>query len=76
MSESFEEHLRALEDGVRELEGGEATLDESLAAYERSVGHLRACHEILDGAERKVKILAGDGSGERSEEDFETPESA
>ena len=76
MSETFEEHLKALEEGVGDLEGGEATLEESLAAYEKSVGHLRACHEILDRAERKVKILVEDGAGDRVEEDFDAPEEA
>ena len=71
---TFEEHLEALEEGVRCLEEGEETLERSLAVYEEAVGHLKACHEILGRAEKRVKILREGDEGEIVEEDFVTPE--
>ena len=62
----FESNLSKLEDAVRRLESGEETLSGSLAVYESAVGHLKACHEALEAAEERVRILTADG-----EEDFE-----
>ncbi len=67
---TFEERLRQLEEGVRLLEAGEVSLDQSLVIYEAAVGHLKACHEILGRAERRVKILSEDAGGNLVEEDF------
>ena len=65
----FEAHLGKLEEAVRRLESGEETLAGSIAVYEAAVGHLKACHEALEAAEERVRILTGDG-----EEEFEAAE--
>ncbi len=54
---SFEAALKELEDIVQAMESGEASLEESLAAYERGMTLLKHCQETLAGAERKLKIL-------------------
>ena len=57
---SFEEALRALEQVVRKLEGGEATLDESIALYERGEKLRAHCQARLDSAQARIeKIVQG-----------------
>jgi exodeoxyribonuclease VII small subunit len=53
----FEEALERLEKIVDELEGGDLTLDESIARYEEGVKALKQCYEILQNAEKKVEVL-------------------
>jgi len=61
---SFEEALKALEEIVRKLESGEASLDESIALYEQ--GHkLRAqCQARLDAAQARIEqiVMGSDGN--------------
>ncbi len=57
----FEERLLALEEAVARLESGEESLEDSLGVYEAAVGHLKACHEIIEKAERRVRVLTEDG---------------
>ncbi len=59
----FEEHLARLEKIVEELEGGDLTLDESLARYEEGVKALKKCYEILRDAEKRVEILLKSDDG-------------
>jgi len=61
----FEEALERLESIVRNLEEGELTLEESLAAFEEGIGLYRFCAGKLDDAERKVDILLKDQEGFR-----------
>jgi exodeoxyribonuclease VII small subunit len=57
---TFEEALRALEDVVRRLEGGEVPLDESIGLYERGEQLRRHCQARLDAAQARIdKIVAG-----------------
>jgi exodeoxyribonuclease VII large subunit len=53
----FEEKLRELEEILKRLERGELTLDESVAEYERGIQALRACRDVLAGAERRIEEL-------------------
>ncbi len=55
----FEEAMAELEGIVRQLEGGEASLDESLAAYEKGVQCVKHCQKLLDLAEQRVNELTG-----------------
>jgi len=61
---SFEQALRALEDVVRRLEGGEVPLEESITLYERGEQLRLHCQARLDAAQARIeKIVAGpDGS--------------
>ncbi|NZA28056.1 exodeoxyribonuclease VII small subunit [Luteimonas sp. SJ-92] len=54
----FEQSLDQLEQLVEKMEGGEMSLDESLAAYERGVGLYRRCQQALERAELRVKLLS------------------
>ncbi len=57
---SFEQALRALEDVVRQLEGGEVPLEESISLYERGEDLRRHCQARLDQAQVRIeKIVAG-----------------
>jgi exodeoxyribonuclease VII small subunit len=58
---SFEEALRELETIVRKLEGGELSLDESLALFERGQALAARCGALLDAANLKVKQLTPQG---------------
>jgi len=66
---SFEDALRALEEVVRRLEGGEVPLDESIDLYERGEALRRHCQARLDAAQSRIeKIVAGpDGRVARTE---------
>ena len=61
--ESFESCLSELEKIVKELEGGDLTLDRSLELFERGMSLSDACRKQLEEAETRVEILmkrAGD----------------
>ncbi len=72
----FEEHLARLEKIVEELEGGDLTLDESLARYEEGVKALKKCYEILRDAEKRVEILLKSDDGTLKTEPFKAEEEA
>ncbi len=60
---SFEDALKELERIVSRLESGDATLDESLALYERG-DRLRArCAERLDQAQTRIEAIRLDADG-------------
>jgi exodeoxyribonuclease VII small subunit len=56
---SFEEALAELDAIVHELEDGQLGLEKSLVRYERGVKLLRQCHQLLEGAQRKIELLSG-----------------
>lgn len=57
---SFEDALRALEEIVRKLEGGEVPLDSSIELYERGEKLRQHCQARLDAAQVKIEqIIAG-----------------
>ncbi|MGD9647002.1 MAG: exodeoxyribonuclease VII small subunit [Pirellulales bacterium] len=61
---SFESALAALERIVHDLEEGQIGLSEAMVRYERGVGLLAQCQEMLDKAERRIEMLTGvDGGG-------------
>ena len=60
---NFEEALKALEAIVRQLESGEAPLDESIALYEQG-NRLRAlCQQRLDAAKARIEAIALNADG-------------
>ncbi len=60
----FEDALAELEDHVRKLDGGELPLEEALRLFERGVGLVRECQELLDDAERRITELTAAAPGE------------
>ena len=58
---SFEKALEQLETTVRQLEGDQVSLDESLKLFEDGVRLSRQCTEALDKAEQRVLTLVEGG---------------
>ena len=54
---TFEEHLDAVESAIRKLEGGDIPLEDSIDVYAEAMGHLKACHGVLDKAEKRLEIV-------------------
>ena len=66
---SFEDSMKELEETVKKLESGEATLDESMQLFEKGISLSRKCQKLLDEAQLKITKLVGtDGE----EVDFDT----
>jgi exodeoxyribonuclease VII small subunit len=56
---TFEQSLTRLQELVDQLEDGQLTLGQSLAAYEEGIKHLQVCHAALTETERKIEVLSG-----------------
>jgi len=72
----FEHCLEELEAIVAQLEAGEKPLDESLALYEKGVAALKRCHEMLDKAEQRIRLLVRAPGGAPALQDAEIQPSA
>jgi exodeoxyribonuclease VII small subunit len=59
----FEDGLAELEATVARLESGELTLEDSLAAFERGVGLVKALNERLGAVEQRIEVLTREGNG-------------
>lgn len=57
---NLEKSMGELEQIVEQLEGGELTLEKSLAQFEKGIKLSRECQQALSEAEQKVQILLGD----------------
>lgn len=66
----FEHSLDELEQLVARMEGGDLSLDESLASFERGIGLYRHCQQALEHAELRVRMLL-DPEAPDSAEPFE-----
>ena len=55
--QQFEDLLIELQETFKRLEGDELTLDEAIAAYERSVTIATQCATILDNAELRISQI-------------------
>lgn len=69
----FEQSLDALEQLVEQMERGDMSLEDSLAAYERGVGLYRKCQTALEQAELRVRLLS-DPQEPASAEPFAAPD--
>ena len=62
---SFEEHLAEVERAIRKLETGDSPLEDSIDLYAQAMTHLKACHGVLERAEKRLEIVRrsveGDG---------------
>ncbi|MBF0562911.1 MAG: exodeoxyribonuclease VII small subunit [Alphaproteobacteria bacterium] len=59
----FEDALAALEDIVRQLEGGKVRLEEAVGAYERGVRLKQHCEAKLREAKAKVDLITTGADG-------------
>ena len=72
----FEEAMAKLEGEVRKLEGGNMTLDESIASFEEAVKLIAVCNKQLDNAERRVRMLVEAEDGSITDLPFDTDDEA
>ena len=72
---SFEKALERLTEIVETLEGGEPSLERSLALFEEGAALSRQCNVRLDAADRRLEILV-ERHGEQTVEEFSTDEDA
>ncbi len=56
---SFETALADLQRIVADLEDGRVGLEESLARFERGIGLLKTCYQVLENAEQRIEQLVG-----------------
>jgi exodeoxyribonuclease VII small subunit len=68
---SFEIALKELEGIVKQLETGEAKLEEALELFERGVKLTKYCSQKLDEAEKKIETLVRDSQGQYKAVPFE-----
>lgn len=59
----FEEALERLEGLVEELESGDLPLEDTIRKFEEGQRLLRACHELLERAELRVREILGRADG-------------
>ena len=68
---SFEDSYARLEQVIEKLEGGELSLDESVALFEEGMRLARHCGQKLDDAELKVsQLLSAVADQEATQEDM------
>ncbi len=53
----FESALKELEALVLDMENGDLSLEDSLAAYKRGIALSAFCQKKLDAAEQQIKVL-------------------
>ena len=63
---TFEEAMKELEATVGRLEHGEATLEESIALYERGAKLRAHCDKVLRAAEERVEKITLAANGQPS----------
>lgn len=54
---TFEEALEKLEESADILRSGEASLEESVEAYNKSVEYYKQCMDILKSAKQKIEMF-------------------
>lgn len=59
----FERALEELEGVVEQLESGDLSLEDSLAAFEKGVGLVKYCNQKLTDVEKKIELLVRDKEG-------------
>ena len=67
---SFEEAMKLLEDTVRKLEKGDATLEESMELFTEGMRLSKVCSDKIAAIEGRISMLVNE-SGESSESEFE-----
>jgi len=67
----FETALESLEEVVEQLESGELSLEDALAAFEKGVGLVRYCNQKLTEVEKRIELLVRDKEGKLQLKAFE-----
>jgi exodeoxyribonuclease VII small subunit len=71
LNQTFEAALESLERIVEQLESGELSLEDSLAAFEAGVGLVKQCNQKLNEVEKKIEVLVKDKEGKLQLKNFE-----
>ena len=67
---TFEQAMARLEEIVKQLEQGDAPLEDALALFEEGTRLMKKCTTQLDKAEQKVSLLIAGEDGEPQERPF------
>jgi exodeoxyribonuclease VII small subunit len=70
-NKKFEAALEELEQVVEQLESGDLSLEDSLAAFEKGVGLVKLCNQKLTEVEKRVELLVKDKEGKLQLKPFE-----
>jgi exodeoxyribonuclease VII small subunit len=62
-NKKFESAMEELESIIEQLESGDLSLDDSLAAFEKGVGLVKYCNQKLSEVESKIELLMKDKEG-------------
>ena len=68
---TFEQAMARLEEIVKQLEQGDASLEDALTLFEEGTRLMKKCTTQLDNAEQKVSKLLAGPDGNPKEEPFE-----
>jgi exodeoxyribonuclease VII small subunit len=71
-NKKFEAALEELEQVVEQLEAGDLSLEDCLAAFEKGVGLVKLCNQKLTEVEKKVELLVKDKEGKLQLKPFES----
>lgn len=66
---TFEEGMHELEALVRSLESGQVPLEESFKAYDRAIKLRNELQSLLEGSEKKIRVLTEAGERPLIQED-------
>ena len=58
---SLEEYFSELDGIVEDMEQDEVSLEKSFELYEKGIGLLKKCNDMIDKVEKKVQILDKEG---------------
>lgn len=71
---SYEDALSELKTIIGKLEGGNLSLEESLAVFEEGIQLIKFCHKKLNEIQNRVQILVEDSDGKVLQKGFELEE--
>ena len=72
MSEkTFEDAMSSLENIVKDLEGGDLSLEDSFKAFEEGMNLVKFCSGKLEEVEQKVTMLVKDSNGKYIRQGFD-----
>ena len=69
-SKSFEASMERLETIVRQLEQGNAPLEESLKLFQEGTALVQSCAKLLDSAEQEIVKLTTTADGTPAETEY------
>ena len=71
---TFEQSMTRLEEIVKTLEKGDASLEDALSLFEEGTALVKSCSGQLDAAEQKIVRLVKGADGSPIEAEFESDE--